>query len=483
MAAQTRGSAAVPRLLASGRRGRSSSGRRLGRRAGRRRLVGLAPAAARPAGAPPWPCRGWPPRSGSTRVATALRGERWLRLLRDAGARLSRTDAYARHHRRLHGQQRAARPRRRPAEGGAELAPGGGSDRRRLRRARRRARPRRGRARRDLRGARDHPEPAARRRGLDAGGRRRRAGPGCGRRRLPRARHRRRSRAAGARGAAARADASPVVGDRRSACWCCRSSCGSSRAPSTPSWARWPACTSRCSTASTSWPWPTSWRSSRPRPATSGTFDAAVLLGVRLVAGGTHAAALAYAVVVRFVLFVPITVVGLVVLVVRYGGLRRVSVALRRPATAVRGALAPLRPRLEPHAQQTGAPGQAARKSMVGVAPLAAEPGVHGPHEPRQHRACSHALRSGARGAVIHARRAARWRAGPVAGHGLRLRKLRLRACPAPPARTSSLPGRAPSSAPRSAGVTPSLPQLLRRALARCSPPECTLRCGLPPRC
>ena len=70
-------------------------------------------------------------------------------------------------------------------------------------------------------------------------------------------------------------------------------------------------------------------------PGYLGTFDAAVLLGVRLVAGGTHAAALAYAVVVRFVLFVPITVVGLVALVVRYGGLRRLSVALRRPATAV----------------------------------------------------------------------------------------------------------------------------------------------------
>jgi uncharacterized membrane protein YbhN (UPF0104 family) len=67
-------------------------------------------------------------------------------------------------------------------------------------------------------------------------------------------------------------------------------------------------------------------------PGYVGTFDAAVILGVRLVAGGTHAAALAYAVVVRFVLFVPITVVGLVALVARYGGLRRLSVALRRPA-------------------------------------------------------------------------------------------------------------------------------------------------------
>jgi uncharacterized membrane protein YbhN (UPF0104 family) len=70
-------------------------------------------------------------------------------------------------------------------------------------------------------------------------------------------------------------------------------------------------------------------------PGYLGTFDAAVLLGIRLLAGGTHAAALAYAVVVRFVLFVPITLVGLVALVVRYGGLRRLSVARRRPAAAV----------------------------------------------------------------------------------------------------------------------------------------------------
>jgi glycosyltransferase 2 family protein len=72
-------------------------------------------------------------------------------------------------------------------------------------------------------------------------------------------------------------------------------------------------------------------------PGYVGTFDAAVILGVRLVAGGTHAAALAYAVVVRFVLFVPITVVGLAALVARYGGLRRLSIALRRPAAAPLG--------------------------------------------------------------------------------------------------------------------------------------------------
>jgi glycosyltransferase 2 family protein len=69
-------------------------------------------------------------------------------------------------------------------------------------------------------------------------------------------------------------------------------------------------------------------------PGYVGTFDAAVLLGVRLVAGGTRAAALAYAVVVRFVLFVPITVVGVLALLLRYGGVRRVGAAIRRPAAA-----------------------------------------------------------------------------------------------------------------------------------------------------
>jgi uncharacterized membrane protein YbhN (UPF0104 family) len=67
-------------------------------------------------------------------------------------------------------------------------------------------------------------------------------------------------------------------------------------------------------------------------PGYVGTFDAAVIFGVRLVAGGTHAAALAYVVVVRFVLFVPITLVGLAALLLRYGGVRRLRVALGRPA-------------------------------------------------------------------------------------------------------------------------------------------------------
>jgi uncharacterized membrane protein YbhN (UPF0104 family) len=67
-------------------------------------------------------------------------------------------------------------------------------------------------------------------------------------------------------------------------------------------------------------------------PGNLGTFDAAVIFGVGIVAAGGHAAALAYTVILRFVLYVPITVVGLAALVARYGGLRRVDVALRRTA-------------------------------------------------------------------------------------------------------------------------------------------------------
>jgi glycosyltransferase 2 family protein len=57
-------------------------------------------------------------------------------------------------------------------------------------------------------------------------------------------------------------------------------------------------------------------------PGYVGTFDAAVLFGLKAlhVAGG---AAVTFAILVRFVIFVPITVVGFVLFVGRYGGLRR----------------------------------------------------------------------------------------------------------------------------------------------------------------
>jgi glycosyltransferase 2 family protein len=66
-------------------------------------------------------------------------------------------------------------------------------------------------------------------------------------------------------------------------------------------------------------------------PGYVGTFDAAVILGVSLVTSAGHPAALAYVVLVRFVLFVPITLAGLVALVARYGGRREVGALLRAP--------------------------------------------------------------------------------------------------------------------------------------------------------
>ena len=72
-------------------------------------------------------------------------------------------------------------------------------------------------------------------------------------------------------------------------------------------------------------------------PGYVGTYDAAVLLGVRLVGGGAARVAVPYVVLVRFVLFVPITLVGLVALVGRYGGLRTArGWPLRRQATGPR---------------------------------------------------------------------------------------------------------------------------------------------------
>jgi uncharacterized membrane protein YbhN (UPF0104 family) len=69
-------------------------------------------------------------------------------------------------------------------------------------------------------------------------------------------------------------------------------------------------------------------------PGYVGTYDAAVLLGISLVTSAAHPAALAYVVLVRFVLFVPITLTGLVALVARYGGRREVGAVLRAPQRA-----------------------------------------------------------------------------------------------------------------------------------------------------
>jgi glycosyltransferase 2 family protein len=68
-------------------------------------------------------------------------------------------------------------------------------------------------------------------------------------------------------------------------------------------------------------------------PGSIGTFDAAVAWGAgRLGASGS--AALSYLILLRFVLYVPITVVGFIVLVTRYGGWSRLRSAVRLDAGA-----------------------------------------------------------------------------------------------------------------------------------------------------
>ena len=63
-------------------------------------------------------------------------------------------------------------------------------------------------------------------------------------------------------------------------------------------------------------------------PGYVGTFDAAVIFGMKAI-GDTGSAAVSYLLLLRFLLFVPITLVGLVVLVTRYGGWSRLRQAVR----------------------------------------------------------------------------------------------------------------------------------------------------------
>jgi uncharacterized membrane protein YbhN (UPF0104 family) len=63
-------------------------------------------------------------------------------------------------------------------------------------------------------------------------------------------------------------------------------------------------------------------------PGSIGTFDAAVAFGARAL-GGAGSAVISYVLLLRFILYVPITVVGLVVLVLRYGGWSRLRDAAR----------------------------------------------------------------------------------------------------------------------------------------------------------
>jgi uncharacterized protein (TIRG00374 family) len=65
-------------------------------------------------------------------------------------------------------------------------------------------------------------------------------------------------------------------------------------------------------------------------PGYVGTFDAAVIFGVKALVGGSGATT--YAILLRLVLFGPITLVGFVLLVARYGGLSRLRAMRRRSA-------------------------------------------------------------------------------------------------------------------------------------------------------
>lgn len=62
-------------------------------------------------------------------------------------------------------------------------------------------------------------------------------------------------------------------------------------------------------------------------PGYIGTYDAAVIFAVQAVSNTAKHAVLSYLILLRFVLFVPITLVGFLLLVARYGGLARVRAA------------------------------------------------------------------------------------------------------------------------------------------------------------
>ena len=68
-------------------------------------------------------------------------------------------------------------------------------------------------------------------------------------------------------------------------------------------------------------------------PGSIGTFDAAVAFGSRRL-GASGSMAVTYMLLLRFVLYIPITVVGFIVLVARYGGWSRMRAALRLEAEA-----------------------------------------------------------------------------------------------------------------------------------------------------
>jgi uncharacterized protein (TIRG00374 family) len=67
-------------------------------------------------------------------------------------------------------------------------------------------------------------------------------------------------------------------------------------------------------------------------PGSIGTFDAAVAFGANAL-GASGSMAVSYVILIRFVLYVPITLVGLGVLITRYGGWSRLRSATRLEAS------------------------------------------------------------------------------------------------------------------------------------------------------
>lgn len=66
-------------------------------------------------------------------------------------------------------------------------------------------------------------------------------------------------------------------------------------------------------------------------PGYAGTMDAAIILGSKAL-GKSSSAALTYLILLRFVLMVPITIAGLILGAMRYGGIQRMVRGLRSPA-------------------------------------------------------------------------------------------------------------------------------------------------------
>jgi uncharacterized membrane protein YbhN (UPF0104 family) len=69
-------------------------------------------------------------------------------------------------------------------------------------------------------------------------------------------------------------------------------------------------------------------------PGSIGTFDAAVAFGARRL-GASGSMAVTYMLLLRFVLYIPITLVGLVILVARYGGWSRLRSVMRLESGSV----------------------------------------------------------------------------------------------------------------------------------------------------